>query len=190
MYSNEIFSNNTNSLKTTANSIKYILGQLHNQPIHKEGPTTTTTCTTKQPCTARPTKDPSPLPPGDVHNDDDDDYSHPANAGCYLACIAPVSVSWWRHQMEKKIRVSVPLCGKGQWRGALFFFICAWIYAWVNYREAGDLRCYRARYDVIAMWCWPVVESFLYCWLLCGVTTGGRRIIDSMKQSCVIAVTS
>ena len=42
VYSNEIFSNNTNNLKTTATNI---LDQLHNQPIHKEGPTTTTTCT-------------------------------------------------------------------------------------------------------------------------------------------------
>ena len=59
VYSNEIFSNNTNNLKTTTN-IKYILDQLHNQPIHKEGSTTTTTCTTQQLCTARPTKDSSP----------------------------------------------------------------------------------------------------------------------------------
>ena len=30
---------------------------------------------------------------------------------------------------------------KGQWRGALVFsLICAWINAWVNNREAGDLR--------------------------------------------------
>ena len=41
---------------------------------------------------------------------------------------------------------------KGQWRGALLFsLICVWINDWVNNREAGDLRRYRARYDVIAM---------------------------------------
>ena len=41
---------------------------------------------------------------------------------------------------------------KGQWRGALMFsLICAWINAWVNNREAGDLGRHRARYDVIAM---------------------------------------
>ena len=41
---------------------------------------------------------------------------------------------------------------KGQWRGALMFsLICVWINAWVNNREAGDLRCYRAHYDVIVM---------------------------------------
>ena len=31
------------------------------------------------------------------------------------------------------------------------FFICAWINGWVNNREAGDLRCHRAHYDVIVM---------------------------------------
>ena len=41
---------------------------------------------------------------------------------------------------------------KGQWRGALMFsLICAWINGWVNNREAGDLRCYRAHYDAIVM---------------------------------------
>ena len=41
---------------------------------------------------------------------------------------------------------------KGQWRGALrFSLICAWISDWVNNREAGDLRRYRAHCDVIVM---------------------------------------
>ena len=41
---------------------------------------------------------------------------------------------------------------KGQWRGALMFsLICAWINCWVNNREAGDLRRYRAHYDVTVM---------------------------------------
>ena len=41
---------------------------------------------------------------------------------------------------------------KGQWRRALMFsLICIWINDWVNTREAGDLRCYRAHYDVIVM---------------------------------------
>ena len=41
---------------------------------------------------------------------------------------------------------------KGQWRGALMFsLIGAWINGWVNNREAGDLRRYRAHYDVIVM---------------------------------------
>ena len=41
---------------------------------------------------------------------------------------------------------------KGQWRGALMFFlICVWINGCVNNREAGDLRRHWAHYDVIVM---------------------------------------
>ena len=41
---------------------------------------------------------------------------------------------------------------KGQWRGALMFsLICVWINGWVNNRKGGDMRRYRAHYDVIVM---------------------------------------
>ena len=41
---------------------------------------------------------------------------------------------------------------KDQWRGALMFsLICVCINGWVNNREAGDLRHYRAHYDVTVM---------------------------------------
>ena len=41
---------------------------------------------------------------------------------------------------------------KGQWRRALMFsLICVWINGWVNNGEAGDLRRYRAHYDVTVM---------------------------------------
>ena len=41
---------------------------------------------------------------------------------------------------------------KGQWHGALMFsLICVWINGWVNNREDGDLRRYRAHYDVTVM---------------------------------------
>ena len=41
---------------------------------------------------------------------------------------------------------------KGLWRGALMFsLICVWINDWVNNREAGNLRRYRAYSDVIVM---------------------------------------
>ena len=41
---------------------------------------------------------------------------------------------------------------KGQWRGAVMFsLICVWINDWGNNREAGDLRRYRAHYDVIVI---------------------------------------
>ena len=42
---------------------------------------------------------------------------------------------------------------KGQWRGALMFsLICAWINGWVHNRKAGDMRRYRAHYDVTVMY--------------------------------------
>ena len=41
---------------------------------------------------------------------------------------------------------------KGQWRAALIFsLICVWINGWVNNRETGDLRRYRAHYEVTVM---------------------------------------
>ena len=41
---------------------------------------------------------------------------------------------------------------KGQWRGALkFSLISAWKNGWVNNRDVGDLRHYRAHYDVTVM---------------------------------------
>ena len=76
--------------------------------------------------------------------------------------VVKTVASWWRHQMEHFPRnwpfvrgihrspVNSP--HKGQWRGALMFsLIWVWINDWVNNREAGDLRRYRAHYDVIVM---------------------------------------
>ena len=41
---------------------------------------------------------------------------------------------------------------KGQWRGAMIFsLICVWINGWINNREVGDLRRYRAHTDVTVM---------------------------------------
>ena len=70
--------------------------------------------------------------------------------------------TWWRHQMETfpgywpfvwgLHRPPVNSPHKGQWREVLMFsFISAWRNCWVNNREAGDLRCHRAHYDVIVM---------------------------------------
>ena len=66
---------------------------------------------------------------------------------------------------------------KGQWRGALVFsLICVWINGWVNTREAGDLRRYRAHYDVTMMhtFHWQVEHATKYkhnlvrrLWKLC-----------------------
>ena len=65
---------------------------------------------------------------------------------------------------------------KGQWPGALMFFlICAWINGWVNNHEAGDLRRHHAHYDIIVMkkqktflvWEWNIPGGIChddYCW--------------------------
>ena len=52
-------------------------------------------------------------------------------------------------------------------RGALMFsLICAWINGWINNREAGDLRRYRAHYDVTVMEASDVTKSIWYqIWL-------------------------
>ena len=77
------------------------------------------------------------------------------------------SYPWWRHQMET-FSALLAICagnssatsefpGKGQCHGALMFsLICVWINGWVNNREAGDLRRYRAHYDVTVMQIHPI----------------------------------
>ena len=63
---------------------------------------------------------------------------------------------------------------KVQWRGALMFsLICVWINDRVNNREAGDLRRYRAHYDVIVMFrmdCQYSVHGKAPCHMLCPCT--------------------
>ena len=94
-------------------------------------------------------------------------------------------LSWWRHQMETFSALLAICAGnspvpgefphKGQWRGALMFsLICVWINGWVNNRKAGDLRRYRAHYDVIVMICTllnhielPALLNHIITWL-CG----------------------
>ena len=71
---------------------------------------------------------------------------------------------------------------KGQWRGALMYcLVCAWINGWVNNGEAGDLRRYRAHYDVTLMkmgvrkMMQPVVDNCKYHFL----TTHHKMIHDN-----------
>ena len=107
-------------------------------------------------------------------------------------------LSWWRNQMEPfsallALRAgNSPVTGefpaKGQWRGALIFFLfCAWINGWVNNREAGDLRRHwYAHYDVTVMipmrndefygavfyvidTCFMVVYVLMYFYCICWV---------------------
>ena len=71
--------------------------------------------------------------------------------------------SWWHHQMET-FSASLAICAgnspvPGEFptqrpvtRNFEFSLICVWINGWINNGEAGDLRHYRAHYDVIIMW--------------------------------------
>ena len=51
-------------------------------------------------------------------------------------------------------------------RSLMFSLICVWINDWVNNRKAGDLRRYRADYDVIVMITWSkfsfVVSQYMF----------------------------
>ena len=79
------------------------------------------------------------------------------NRIAFQACI-PDDVIKWKHfprywPFVREIhRSPVNSPQKGQWRGALVFsLICTRINGWVNNGEAGDLRRYRAHYDVTVM---------------------------------------
>ena len=68
---------------------------------------------------------------------------------------------------------------KGQWCGALMFsLICAWINAWVNIGEAGDLRRHRAHYDVTVM-----MIPYSTWWYLILWSTGTELIL--LPHMCV-----
>ena len=80
---------------------------------------------------------------------------------------------WWCHQMET-ISALLAICAgnspvpvnslhKGQCRRALMFsLICAWINDSVNNREADDLKCNPAHYNVNVMLCHTFVTIVLY----------------------------
>ena len=64
---------------------------------------------------------------------------------------------------------------KGQWHGAFMFpLICTWINRWVNNRKSGDLRRYRAHYNVIVMeppdWTHRSLVSIYDRYLICIIT--------------------
>ena len=85
-------------------------------------------------------------------------WAHTQNESLYPRCTAYDDVIKWKHFPHNWLSVpgihwspvNSPL--RGQWRGAVMFsLICTWINGRVNNGEAGDLRCYRAHYDVRAM---------------------------------------
>ena len=70
--------------------------------------------------------------------------------------------AWWRHQMKTFSTLLALYVGnppvtsefpsqRPVTRSFDVFFICTWLKGWANNREAGDLRCHRAHYDVIIM---------------------------------------
>ena len=78
----------------------------------------------------------------------------------HISIYAIEHITRWRHQMETFSTLLAICAGnspvnsphKAQWRGALMFsLICVWINGWANIREVGDLRRYRAQYDVIVV---------------------------------------
>ena len=75
----------------------------------------------------------------------------------YMPCVHDDVIKWKRFPRYWPFvrgihRSPVNSSHKGQWRGALMFsLICAWINGWVNNHKAGDLRRYRAHYDVTVM---------------------------------------
>ena len=82
---------------------------------------------------------------------------------------------WWRHQMEAFSALLAICAGNspvpGEFptqrpvtRSFVFSLICVWINGWVNNREAGDLRCYRAHYDVTVMFASDWYRAHLLVW--------------------------
>ena len=78
-----------------------------------------------------------------------------------IECALWFQWTWWRHQMETFSSLlaicagNSPVAGESPpWCGAfqmMFPLMCVWINGWVNNGEAGDLRRYRAHYDVTVM---------------------------------------
>ena len=59
----------------------------------------------------------------------------------------------------------------------MFSLICVWINGWVNNREAGDLRRYRAHYDLIVMYNQLVRRNMIYSLMI----TSGHGEIHSVS---------
>ena len=80
---------------------------------------------------------------------------------------------------------------KGQWRGALvFYLICTWKNGWVNNGEAGDLRRHRIHQDVIAMWRnrQTPVATMGKLYLQTPIIKEVRRLIDTHWRPCDVSV--
>ena len=83
VYNKEIFSDNPSKLKTTAANIQNIMDQLNNI-AENEATATPKQPQTKQSSTARQKRAWASLPPGEVHNDDDENVQAEVVAFPYL----------------------------------------------------------------------------------------------------------
>ena len=104
--------------------------------------------------------------------------------------------SWWRYQMEtlsallaicagnSPVTGEFPAQSLGTWRGALMFsLIGVWMNGWVNNREAGDLRRYRAHYDVIVRW----ITRFACVLFLSGLINEYRFLFNGVCSCTVLS---
>ena len=76
-------------------------------------------------------------------------------------CQASLRNAWWRHQIETFSALLALCAGNSPVTGefpsqrpvtrSFDVLICAWIKAWVNNRQAGDLRRHGAHYHVIVI---------------------------------------
>ena len=104
-------------------------------------------------------------------------------------------IPWWRHQMETFSALlavcagNSPVPGEFPTEGPVtrssdgFFFISVWINGWVNNGKAGDLRRYRAHYDVTVM-----LHDVSECQMLQMVVINSKSmdVINSEPMQCRI----
>ena len=84
---------------------------------------------------------------------------------------------------------------KGQWRGTLMFsLISTWINDWVNNGEAGDLRRYRAHYDVAVILCRLIWSTWKLQLLWCHLETalqwrhnGHDGVSNHQHRDCLLS---
>ena len=105
-------------------------------------------------------------------------------------------LSWWRHQMET-FSASLAICAGNSpaqrpvTGSFMFSLICVWIIGWENNREAGDLRYFRAHYDVIVMICkyasGTCISIGIYTVLVEGIKNGCPCIVEIRgTQGCAL----
>ena len=76
---------------------------------------------------------------------------------------------------------------KGQWCGALkFSLICTWTNSGVNHRDAGDLRCHHAHYDITVMHnMWVVSGEFSDLVAIFNYVAGSFNIFNFHHLGCL-----